>query len=50
MFCCPRSNYEGGGGMISGVAIALKALDPRIKVIGAEPLNASDAAAVSGVI
>lgn len=33
----------GGGGMISGVATAIKALDPRIKVIAAEPLEANDA-------
>ena len=29
--------------MISGVAIALKALDPDIKIFGAEPANAADA-------
>ena len=33
----------GGGGMLSGIAVALKALDPRILVIGAEPLAANDA-------
>ena len=33
--------------MISGVAIALKALNPNIRVIGAEPANASDAFEVS---
>jgi threonine dehydratase len=33
----------GGGGMLSGIAVALKALDPRIRVIGAEPLTANDA-------
>lgn len=35
----------GGGGMISGVAIAAKALKPSIRVIGAEPELAGDAAA-----
>jgi len=34
----------GGGGMISGVAIAAKALKPSIRVIGAEPAGADDAA------
>lgn len=34
----------GGGGMISGVAIAAKALKPSICVIAAEPANADDAA------
>jgi threonine dehydratase len=35
----------GGGGMLSGVAIASKALSPDILVFGAEPLGASDAQA-----
>lgn len=39
---------QGGGGMISGMAVALKALDPRIKIFGAEPANAADAADVRG--
>ncbi len=30
----------GGGGLISGVSIALKALRPRVKVFGVEPLGA----------
>lgn len=34
----------GGGGMISGVATAVKAADPRILVLGAEPKAADDAA------
>jgi threonine dehydratase len=29
----------GGGGLLAGVAIAIKALDPRVKVYGAEPAN-----------
>jgi threonine dehydratase len=33
----------GGGGMISGIAIAAKALKPSIKIIGAEPELAGDA-------
>jgi len=33
----------GGGGLLSGTAIAAKAINPRIKVIGCEPLNADDA-------
>jgi len=33
----------GGGGMISGIAIALKASNPHIRVIGAEPFAANDA-------
>jgi threonine dehydratase len=35
----------GGGGLLSGTAIAAKALQPDIRVFGAEPANASDAAA-----
>jgi threonine dehydratase len=34
----------GGGGMTSGIAVAAKGLDPRIRIIAAEPLNADDAA------
>jgi len=33
----------GGGGMLSGIATAIKGLDPRVKVYGAEPLEADDA-------
>jgi len=29
----------GGGGLLAGVAIAIKALEPRVKVYGAEPAN-----------
>jgi threonine dehydratase len=32
-----------GGGLLSGTAIASKALSPRVRVFGAEPLNADDA-------
>ena len=35
----------GGGGLLSGTAIASKGLRPGIRVFGAEPLNAGDAAA-----
>jgi threonine dehydratase/serine racemase len=34
----------GGGGMISGIALAYRELAPRVRVIGAEPLGADDAA------
>ncbi len=34
----------GGGGLLSGVALAAKALVPGIRVFGAEPLGADDAA------
>ncbi len=34
----------GGGGLISGVSTAAKALRPQIRVIGAEPAGADDAA------
>ena len=34
----------GGGGLLSGAAIAARGLDPRIRVFGAEPLGADDAA------
>jgi len=34
----------GGGGLLSGTAIAVRATDPRIRVCGAEPANADDAA------
>lgn len=33
----------GGGGLMSGTSTAVKAINDRIKVIGAEPLNANDA-------
>lgn len=34
----------GGGGLIAGLTLAAKALNPRIKIIAAEPLGADDAA------
>lgn len=34
----------GGGGLLSGTLLAAKGIDDRIQVIGAEPLNANDAA------
>ena len=34
----------GGGGMISGICIAAKAIKPDIKIYAAEPLNADDCA------
>jgi threonine dehydratase len=42
----------GGGGLLSGTAIAATSLVPRIRVFGAEPANADDAARsyASGVI
>jgi threonine dehydratase len=33
----------GGGGLMSGTSTAVKSINDKIKVIGAEPLNASDA-------
>ena len=33
----------GGGGLLSGTAIAAKGLNPKIRVIGCEPKNADDA-------
>jgi len=33
----------GGGGLVSGIATLIKARDPRIRVIAAEPLAAADA-------
>ena len=33
----------GGGGLLSGTAIAAKGINPKIKVIGCEPKNADDA-------
>jgi len=33
----------GGGGLMSGTSTCAKAINDRIKVIGAEPLNANDA-------
>jgi threonine dehydratase len=35
----------GGGGLISGVALAVKALRPQVRVIGVEPAGAADAQA-----
>jgi threonine dehydratase/serine racemase len=42
----------GGGGLVSGLTLAAKALNPRIKIIAAEPLGADDAARskVSGTL
>jgi threonine dehydratase len=40
IICAPVS----GGGLLSGTAIAAKALNPKIRVIGCEPANADDAA------
>jgi threonine dehydratase len=34
----------GGAGLLSGIAVAAKSLQPGIEVIGAEPANADDAA------
>jgi threonine dehydratase/serine racemase len=34
----------GGGGLVSGIAIAVKALSPEMRVFGAEPAGADDAA------
>lgn len=34
----------GGGGLLSGAAVAVKAIRPSIRVIGTEPLQADDAA------
>ncbi len=34
----------GGGGLISGISIAAKGLDPRIRIFAAEPAGADDAA------
>jgi len=34
----------GGGGLLSGTSIAVKASDPAVRVFGAEPANADDAA------
>ena len=34
----------GGGGLISGIATAAKGLNPSVKIIGAEPAAADDAA------
>lgn len=34
----------GGGGLLSGTSIAAKARDPAVRVLGAEPANADDAA------
>ena len=40
LLMCP----VGGGGLLSGTAIAAKSMQPTIKVIAAEPANADDAA------
>jgi threonine dehydratase len=40
MLLCPI----GGGGLLSGTAVAAKAMRPAIRVIAAEPANADDAA------
>ena len=33
----------GGGGLLSGTSTAVKGINPRVQVFGAEPLNANDA-------
>jgi threonine dehydratase len=38
----------GGGGLVSGLTLAAKALNPRIKIVAAEPLGADDAARSKG--
>ena len=35
----------GGGGLAAGVAVAAKAVNPTIRVIGAEPRTGADTAA-----
>jgi threonine dehydratase len=44
---CPDLDFAlipvGGGGLISGVAIALRALQPACRIIGVEPARANDA-------
>jgi threonine dehydratase len=40
LLMCP----VGGGGLLSGTAVAAKSMRPKIKVIAAEPANADDAA------
>jgi threonine dehydratase len=35
----------GGGGLVSGVALAIKALRPDVRIVGVEPEGAADAAA-----
>lgn len=34
----------GGGGLAGGTAVALRSIDPRVRVLGAEPAGADDAA------
>ena len=34
----------GGGGLIAGIATALKALRPAIRIVGVEPVGRADAA------
>src|SRR6476646_6305995 len=34
----------GGGGLVSGIALAAKALNPKIRIFAAEPKGADDAA------
>ena len=34
----------GGGGLISGIALAMRELNPRVRIFGAEPSGADDAA------
>lgn len=43
---CPDAVFApcGGGGLLSGSFVATKGLSPKTKIIGAEPLNANDAA------
>ncbi|HEY2464264.1 MAG TPA: pyridoxal-phosphate dependent enzyme [Steroidobacteraceae bacterium] len=40
MILCP----VGGGGQLSGIAVAAKAIKPAVRVIGVEPVGADDAA------
>ncbi|KAM4699425.1 serine racemase [Discoglossus pictus] len=42
----------GGGGMLAGIAIAVKAIKPEVRIYAAEPLNADDCyrSKISGVL
>lgn len=34
----------GGGGMLSGICVAVKGMNPKVKILAAEPVNADDCA------
>lgn len=39
-----KNSSSAGGGLISGLALAAKSINPNVKIVGAEPTGADDSA------